>query len=129
MSNVIHADALYSGADKQAVVGKIYAGALQISEGLGGPVATAEIARPLVAGVAVADIAQDEFGFVVCRGVVEGVKAAAGINIGELLGSTNAAGGGQVDDLSPAAGKSISILGVALTATASSAITAYINVL
>lgn len=165
MSNVIHADALYSGADKQAVVGKIYEDLFQDSngnvsvryirlikakvaitagelcafapadaasaytEGLGGPVATAEIARPLVAGVAVADIAQDEFGFVVCRGVVEGVKAAAGINIGELLGSTNAAGGGQVDDLSPAAGKSISILGVALTATASSAITAYINVL
>jgi len=165
MSTVIHANALYSGPEKQAVVGKIYEDLFQDSlgnvsvryirlikakvaitagelcafapadaasaytEGLGGPVATADIPRPLVAGVAVADIAVNEFGFVVCRGVVEGVKAAAGINIGEELGTTNAAGGGEVTHLAPAGGKSISILGVALTATASNAITAYINVL
>ena len=163
MSNVIHADALYSGADKQAVVGKIYEDLVQDSEGnvsvryirlikakvaitagqlcqfaaadakeaytegLAGPLATAGAFKPLVAGVALAGIAQDEFGFVVCRGVVEGVVAAAGITEGQLLGSTAVAG--QVDDVTPAAGTSLAVLGVALTPTASSAITAYINVL
>ena len=164
MSNVIHADALYSGADKQAVVGKIYEDLFQDSngnvsvryirlikakvaitagdlcqfvagdaleaytEGLGGPLATAGAVKSLVAGVALAGIAQDEFGFVVCRGVVEGVNAGAGIAEGDELTTTGTAG--QVDTLTiSAAGDTRKVLGVALTATASSAITAYINVL
>lgn len=98
-------------------------------EGLGGPVAADATLKPYVAGVAVANIAANEFGFVVCRGVVEGVKAAAGINVGDLLKSTSTVGGGEVGTATVAAGTSLSVLGVALTPTASSAINAYIDVL
>jgi len=79
-----------------------------------------------VAGVAVAAIANGEFGFVVCRGVVEGAKAGAGIGIGDLL---EMRAGGEVDTVTLAAGTSGTVVGIALTATASNAITAYINVL
>ena len=79
-----------------------------------------------VAGVAVAAIASGEFGFVVCRGVVEGVKAGAGIAIGDLLEQR---ADGEVDTVTLAAGTSGTVVGIALTATASNAINAYINVL
>lgn len=163
MSNVIHASVDYSGADKQAVVGKIYEDLYQDSngtvsvryirlikakvaitagdlcqfvaadaleaytEGLGGPVAAAGTIKSLVAGVAVADIAANEFGFVVCRGVVEGAKAT-GLSEGDEIASTGTLG--QVGALTISAqGDSRKVLGVALTATASSASTVYINVL
>ena len=97
------------------------------TEGLGGPVTAAGTIKSLVAGVAVADIAQDEFGFVVCRGVVESAKAT-GLSEGDEIASTSTLG--EVGALTiSSAGDSRKVLGVALTATASSASTVYINVL
>lgn len=98
------------------------------TEGLGGPVAAAGTIKSLVAGVAVADIAANEFGFVVCRGVVEGVKSAAGPTEGDEIASTATLG--EVGALTIASqGDSRKVLGVSLSAVTASTITAYINVL
>jgi hypothetical protein len=80
-----------------------------------------------VYGVALAAVADGEYGFCVSRGLVESVSANSGVSVGDLLATHSTAG--MVTNLSIGAGKSSQILGYAMTATSSATVTAYIDLL
>ena len=78
-------------------------------------------------GVALAAVADGEYGFCVCRGVMEGVSSHTGVSIGDLLATHSTSG--MVVNLTIGAGKSSQILGYAMTAHDSASVTAYIDLL
>lgn len=101
-------------------------------QGEAAPDAADETLKFLVAGVAVADIASGEFGFVVCRGVVEGVtfsSAPASVGLRVISNGASGAANGELVATSAAlaAGDGLKTLGTNLGTTVSSAI--YIDVL
>ena len=116
-AGAITAGALVGGTAATSV--KVY------TEGLVEAIGAVGVSQHLCYGVSVSTLATNEYGFVVCKGVVDGVKAAAGITVGELLKSD--ANAGRVEGFVLGAGTSNAVIGVALTATAASTITAYID--
>ncbi len=93
------------------------------------PLGTVDVPAYRVAGVAVADIASGEFGFVICRGKVELLKVAAAYagGVGAIIGTSATAGEVAVTTTANA------VVGQALSAKAAApadpTISAYINVL
>ena len=120
-----------SAVTKGQVVGSLpAAGPAMHTTGSCKPAETTSAEKQNIMGVALATVASGSYGFCVCRGVVEGVSALSGITIGELVqvGATD----GSVDDIALSASvtaESNKVIGMALTATSSDAITMYIDVL
>ena len=104
-----------------ANVGKMYSTGLAVKS----PGAGMEIGK--LYGVAVADVAEDSYGFCVCRGIMEKVSANGVIGIGGLLATHATAG--MVTNLTIGAGLSSQILGYSMTVAAGASVTAYISIL
>tara|TARA_R100001443_G_scaffold8698_1_gene18130 strand:+ start:21481 stop:21984 length:504 start_codon:yes stop_codon:yes gene_type:complete len=115
-----------------AVIGAKTSGGLSdlYDSGLAGTMpAVANTNKQLIAGVALAAVADGSYGFCVCQGLVEKVLAGGGTAEGEIL-MTSGSTAGEVDgDGTIAAGHSNTLIGVALSTQTSGTITAYINVL
>ena len=84
------------------------------------------LSKPKLLGVAIADVADGQYGFAVCRGIVEDVAANAG-SVGSLLQSHSVAG--QVTSITPGAGDSQKVIGMALAAVSGSKVAMYIDLL
>tara|TARA_B100000424_G_scaffold41837_1_gene28318 strand:- start:10930 stop:11439 length:510 start_codon:yes stop_codon:yes gene_type:complete len=76
--------------------------------------------KNLCAGIALATLATGEFGWAVCRGLVEKADGGPSIAVGDLLQSAGAVAAGSVDTITAGSGTSNDIIGIALTATDSS---------
>tara|TARA_R110000824_G_scaffold40221_9_gene120796 strand:- start:423 stop:932 length:510 start_codon:yes stop_codon:yes gene_type:complete len=76
--------------------------------------------RSLCAGIALTALATGEYGWAVCRGLVENVDGGPSIAVGDLLQSAGAVAAGSVDTIAAGSGTSNDIIGIGLTATDSS---------
>ena len=90
--------------------------------------ATVNIDKQRLWGVALAAVADGEYGFCVCQGFVSVLAAGATVE-GDLLVTSGATAGEVIADASLAAGKSNTCIGVGLSTQASGAVDAYISIL
>ena len=96
------------------------------SEGTAAKAPAGGLSRPKIYGVAIADVADGEYGFCVCRGIFEDAAANAA-SVGALLQSHTVAG--QVDAITPGAGDSQKVIGMALAAASGNKVNMYVDVL
>jgi hypothetical protein len=90
--------------------------------------ATANLDKQRLYGVALAAVADGEYGFCVCQGFVSVLAAGATVE-GDLLITSGATAGEVLKDAALAAGASNTCIGVALSTQASGAVDAYISVM